>query len=258
MDFDDIYVAAQDKLTREWEVVMHGIGGRITKLASMYNDEKPCYPFEINGGSFNYCVAVEFEDGQEDRTRWVMRFPVPGRVMDPEAKVKHEAATMTFLAEKTNIPVPKLIAWGTSEQNMFHGVGPFMIMEYVEGKPLHEVLKGRDLDDLFRVRSPAEMMQEIRDRAAAAKLDEDGPLLSPAVSDETLKGLYRQIANIYLELHEHDFDHIGSLSIVDGPKRTWVVDSAPYTIDKNEQKRTGGVPGDRKSFQPYLPSIAPS
>ena len=248
MDFDRIHISAQEQQTADWQRDLQGAGQKILAIASYYNQKKPCVPFEVHCGRFNYCIAVEFEDGQEHRTRWMMRFPVPGRVMDPETKVKHEAATMTFLAEKTNIPVPKLIAWGTSEENPRHGIGPFIIMEYVEGKPLDEVLRGRDLDDLFRVRTIEEKIQELRDPAATAKLHEDGPLLSTAISDMTLKGLYRQIANIYLELHEHDFDRIGSLSMeIDGPEPTWVVDAAPHTMDNNEQKRTAGVPGDGKS-----------
>ncbi len=226
MDVDEIHLAHQDEITRKWLVVMNGIGHNVTKLASMFNDNKPCYPFSIAGGSFNYCIAVEFEDGQEDRTRWMIRLPIPGRVMDPETKIKHEVATMKYLYEMTDIPVPRIIAHGTSKENYFFGVGPFIIMEYIEGKPLSEVLMGKPLDELFRPRTVGEHLQEVADRAEAARGDEDGPLLSPDISDEILTTIYRQMANVYL----------------------------PHTLDNNEQQRTAGVPADGK--QPSFPTLS--
>lgn len=247
MDVDQIHLTQQDEITRKWLVVINGIGHNVTKLASMFNDNKPCYPFSIAGGSFNYCIAVEFEDGQEDRTRWMIRLPIPGRVMDPETKIKHEVATMRFLYEKTDIPVPKIIAYGTTKENYFFGVGPFIIMEYVEGKPLSEVLMGKPLDELFRPRTVAEHLQEVADRAELARGDGDGPLLSPDISDETLTTIYRQMANVYLELADHEFDKIGSLSmVVTGKEATWSIKDPPHTLDDNEQQRIAGVPADGK------------
>lgn len=249
MDVDQIHLAQQDEITHKWLVVMNRIGHNVTKLASMFNDEKPCYVFSIAGGSFNYCIAVEFEDGQEDRTRWMIRLPIPGRVMDPETKIKHEVATMKFLYEMTDVPVPKIIAYGTTKENYFFGVGPFIIMEYIEGKPLSEVLMGKPLDEVFRRRSVKEHLKEVADRAEAATGDEEGPLLSPDISDETLTIIYRQMANVYLELSEWEFDKIGSLSMVatKGNAATiWPVEDPPHTLDNNEQRRIAGVPADGK------------
>lgn len=253
MDVDEIHVAHQEEITRKWLVVMNGVGHNVTKLASMFNDNKPCYPFFIAGGSFNYCVAVEFEDGQEDRTRWMIRLPIAGRVMDPETKIKHEVATMRYLYEKTDIPVPKIITYGTTKENYFYEVGPFIIMEYIDGKPLHQVLMGTPLDELFRPRTIEEQLQEVAERAEAARGDEDGPLLSPDISDETLTKIYRQMANVYLELAEHKFDKIGSLSMTTSRKGVtrWTVDDPPHTLDNNETQRNAGVPADGKS--PSLP-----
>jgi len=254
MDVEEIHLARQNDITRQWLVVMNGIGHNITKLASMFNYNKPCYPFSIAGGSFNYCIAVEFEDGQEDRTRWMIRLPIPGRVMDPEKKIKHEIATMKYLYEMTDIPVPRIIAYGTTKENYFFGVGPFIIMEYIEGKPLSEVLMGKPVEELFRPRTVEEHLQEVADRAEAARGDEDGPLLSPDISDETLTIVYRQMANIYLELAEHKFEKIGSFNVVESSENTtWTIDKPPHTLDNNEQQRIAGVPGDGK-----LPSFPPS
>lgn len=87
----------------------------------------------------------------------MMRFPIPGAVMHPEAKVRHEVAIMKYLDEKTSIPVPKIVASGTAEENIFDGVGPFIIMEFVEGKPLYEVLRGVPIDEVFREKSVDEV-----------------------------------------------------------------------------------------------------
>ena len=246
MDVDEIHLTHQEEVTRKWLVVINGVGHNITKLASMFNNGKPCYPFAIAGGSFNYCIAVEFEDGQEDRTRWMIRLPIPGRVMDPESKIKHEAATMRYLYEKTNIPVPKVIASGSTYDNCFVGVGPFIIMEYIEGKPLSEVLMGKPLDELFRPRTVSEQLKEMEERAEAARHDDgEAPLLSPDISDEVLTTIYRQMANVYLELAEHKFDKIGSLSITKTRKgETYVIEDPPHTLDNNEQQRNGAVPAD--------------
>ena len=87
----------------------------------------------------------------------MMRFPIPGAVMHPEAKVRHEVAIMEYLHEKTSIPVPKIVAWGTAKDNIFDGVGPFIIMEFVEGKPLYDVLRGVPIDEVFRKKSAEEV-----------------------------------------------------------------------------------------------------
>jgi hypothetical protein len=64
-----------------------------------------------------------------------------GIVKFPEEKIWYEVATMRYIAEKTTIPVPKIYGWGTAEENPT-GLGPFMIMEYIEHeRTLSEALK---------------------------------------------------------------------------------------------------------------------
>lgn len=121
---------------------------------------------------------------------------------------------MKYLYEKTSIPVPKIIAWGTAEDNIFEGVGPFIIMEFVEGESLYEVLRGVPLEEVFRKKSADEFFKELARKAKAGEGDNE--LLSPEIDDATLEIVYRQIANVYLELSEHNFDQIGSLEMIDG------------------------------------------
>lgn len=52
---------------------------------------------------------------------------------------------MRYVAANTTIPVPKIYHWGTAEENPL-GLGPFMIMEYIEhDKTLSHALNARTL-----------------------------------------------------------------------------------------------------------------
>jgi aminoglycoside phosphotransferase (APT) family kinase protein len=61
--------------------------------------------------------------------------------MYPEEKVRREVAVLKFLEEKTRVPVPKLIAYGSALDNHDPEVGPFIIMEWVEGVLLSSFLE---------------------------------------------------------------------------------------------------------------------
>ena len=85
--------------------------------------------------------------------------------MHPEAKVRHEVAVMQYLRAKTSIPVPEIIAWGDAKDNIIEGVGPFIIMEFIDGKPLYEVLRGVPVDEVFREKSANEFFDELERKA---------------------------------------------------------------------------------------------
>jgi hypothetical protein len=142
----------------------------------------------------------------------MIRFAVPGRAIDGDEKVRHEVATMQFIKTETKIPVPSVLAWGMSKDNPL-GLGAFIIMDFIEGDPLGKIL---------------EVLPE----------PESGQTLREDISDRDLDIIYRQIANILLELSEHDFPRIGSLSRID---HDTCVDSRPLTLKMNETERHGGV-----------------
>jgi aminoglycoside phosphotransferase (APT) family kinase protein len=183
----------------------------VVALASKYRNNEPCVPINIFGGSFNFCVQVRFDGG----TEWVLRFPIPGRVMHPEEKVRQEVATMMFIREKTNIPIPGVIAFGMAKDNPME-LGPFIITEFVRGRPLSELLQ----------RNPP---------------DASGKILNPDIDDSTLEIIYKQIAHILLELSDHDFEKIGSLALVQREATSWSVDSRPLTLKMNEMERCGNL-----------------
>lgn len=115
---------------------------------------------------------------------------------------------MNFIKQKTRIPIPKVIASGTAE-GRFAGLGPFIIMEFVEGERLDEALYHNDK-------------------------------IKPEIGQCTLDFIYRQMAQIYLELFEHDFDQIGGLSMsLDG--RSWLAKSGQLTLKTNEGQRLTGL-----------------
>lgn len=149
MDFDDIYLAELDAIEDMWREEFASHGADIVTLASEYRNNQHCIPINIAGGSFNFCVQVRFDDGVE----WMLRFPIPGRVMYPEEKTRQEVATMRFIKEKTNIPIPTVVAFGMGADNPL-GLGPFIITEFVNGKPLSEVLQVNPPDQSGKMLRP--------------------------------------------------------------------------------------------------------
>lgn len=94
---------------------------------------------------------------------------------------------MRYVAANTTIPVPEIYHWGTAEQNPL-GLRPFIIMEYVK----HERTLSHALNDPLL--SPT-----------------DSHSLDPNISELNLQFLYRQMANILLQLSTLSFSRIGSL-----------------------------------------------
>jgi hypothetical protein len=114
-----------------------------------------------------------------------------GDVRFPEEKVRYEVATMKYIAAKTTIPVPKIYHFGTAAENPT-GTGPFIIMEYIDHeRTMSDALKNPDLGP------------------------DEGHILDANISQEKLEFLYRQMANILLQLSALKFPRIGSL-IEDG------------------------------------------
>jgi len=123
-------------------------------------------------GAYNLAVVVDFRGGGSA----LIRFPKPGKVMFPEEKVRNEVAIMWYIQEHTSIPVPFIFHWGTKEQSPC-GLGPFIIMEYVD--------HACDISDALN--TPGRPLEE-------------RPILDPSVEEERLRKLYGQIADVLLQL----------------------------------------------------------
>lgn len=78
---------------------------------------------------------------------------------------------MRLLREKPTIPVPKVHGWGFSDVNPFD-LGPFIIMDYIEGHPLGTLWENPNHDRLLRLN----------------------------IDEQDLRKVYRQISRYLLEL----------------------------------------------------------
>ncbi|RDW63221.1 phosphotransferase family protein [Aspergillus mulundensis] len=210
MDWDERAHASHYAESLSWARRFNSTKGPpIATWVSTFRNNQPSEVVGDNCGSFNWSCMIRFDDG----VQWMVRFAVPGRVMDGDEKVSHEAATMRFVKDKTNIPVPSVIAWGLSDENPL-GLGAFIIMEFIEGEPLDMILR--------QGTGPEE--------AHSLRLD---------ISNKELETIYRQIANFLLELSAHDFPRIGSLS--GDADFSNAINSRPLTLKMNEIESHGGV-----------------
>jgi len=205
-------VESNSRIRAEWQKKLASYdhdGGRrsdVEEIASGFHNGERCRAVQRFEGAFNHCFRLRFD--VSDHADWLLRFPIPGDIMYPTEKIDQEVAVMEFIREETSIPIPKVIASGIAE-GRFAGLGPFIIMEFIEGERLDEALYQ---DNKIR--------QEI--------------------AQSTLNLIYKQMAQIYLELFEHDFNQIGELSMSSND-RSWHVRSAPLTLKMNEGQRMTGL-----------------
>jgi hypothetical protein len=160
----------------------------------------------IHGG-YNVCQKVAFSDG----TVWLLRLPLTGNVCDEYAdeKVAMEVEVLSIIRENTTIPVPDIKAWGLAVDNPL-GLGPFIIMNFIEGVSLNHLLRKNN----------------------------DTRLLKPDISDDDIEFLYKQFAHMLLQLFKLDFDRLGSLP---SPKTGFSVPIRPLTFKVHDLLQTGGV-----------------
>lgn len=214
MPFDQIAVERGDALFASWVSEFTSSAEEVTALVERHRGGIATGIVEYLTGSFNVCARIGFSNGPDA----IIRFPKPGMVAFPDEKVRNEVAVMKFLSEKTGIPIPRLIGWGLAKDSTCN-LGPFIIMEYVEGRSLSDVLNkpGADASDL--------------------------PILNPDIDEATLALVYMQLADILLQLSEHNFEHIGAISKDD--QGVWSVQSRPWTYNMNELATVGDYPINR-------------
>lgn len=186
-------------------------GGNATRIVHYYR------------GSFNICIRIRFEDEGPDA---IIRFPKAGVTSLRDEKVESEVQVMKFLIQNTTIPIPRLISWGLTKESP-GSLGPFIIMDYVEGVHLSDVLK-----------KPTRHKQEKE-------------ILNPDINDTTLDIVYRQIANFMLQLYGHDFSRIGAISEDPNGTKSWSVTGRPLTYNMNELVTSTGYPIDSFHTRPF-------
>ncbi|KAH8763830.1 hypothetical protein BGZ57DRAFT_768619 [Hyaloscypha finlandica] len=211
MDFDEIAEASHEASCDAWFDLYNSLqGAPLSKFVSKFRDDQQYC------GSFNFCCRFAFADG----VQWVLRFPMPGKVMYLVEQVRRELGPKKYILGETNIRAPKLIAYGMEDDL---GLDPFVITEFIKGKTLDKLWKENPKVPRSGLRSDIdEKVQEI---------------------------VYRQVANILLELAEHKFDRIGSLSFDD--RGSYSVTGRPLTLKMNEVARVGGVVNDDHLKAPF-------
>ncbi|EEQ91569.2 uncharacterized protein BDCG_06689 [Blastomyces dermatitidis ER-3] len=188
----------------------------VCKLATFLHPEKKlCRVFsEPKKGSYNICFPIlftnttttnptpddELTEPAEPVERWMVRIPLLPRLAFPEEKMRGEIATMKYIAERTTIPIPHLFGYSINRDNIL-GL-PFLALEHITGKTLH----GTDV---------------------------------PRLSDELQSHLFNQLAEIYLQLYQQQFDHIGAFTL-DSNDENWIFEhNRPLTIELNDQELSG-------------------
>ncbi|KAJ5496260.1 hypothetical protein N7463_008247 [Penicillium fimorum] len=153
-------------------------------VSTFHPDKLPC---QLDGtfhrGALNAGMKIVFTDN----TAWMVRFSCVGMNSDDhtDEKVAMEVTALNLIRNSTTIPVPRFHAWGPAASNSL-GLGPFIIMDFVDGVSLEEILRDPNAE------CPTRVMRE-------------------DISDDDIEVIYRQMANFLLQLFKLDFDYIGNL-----------------------------------------------
>ncbi|KAJ5158675.1 uncharacterized protein N7500_008326 [Penicillium coprophilum] len=194
-------------------------------------------------GSFNLAFRFSFTDEGPDA---IIRFPKPGHTATVyrDEKVMNEAYVMEYLRQNTDIPVPRVHSWGLTTDSPQH-LGPFIIMDYVNGTLLWTVLKQTNQGEV--VLHPKQP-------------DQEEVVLNPNIDNATLDKIYHQIARYIFQLSQLRFPKIGAIS--KDTLGAWVITGRPLTYNMNELATVAGYPDSQFPIAPfdsaieYLRSIA--
>ncbi|KAF2751578.1 hypothetical protein M011DRAFT_119305 [Sporormia fimetaria CBS 119925] len=206
--FDELAETDDDDLFREW--VSSAIDAKQEIVSFVASKRAGNAKAEFDSylkGSFNLCFVIKFSDGGP---KSLIRFPKPGHtaVDIREEKVRNEVHVLQFLQEKTAMPVPRVTSWGTIDESP-QRLGPFMIMDPVEGTLLSRVLQ--------------KLTENISDEV----------VLADDIDDAKLDFVYEQLAGYHLQLSSLNFDAIGAIS-KDPKKGQWNVRDRPLLYNVNE------------------------
>ncbi|GFG05129.1 hypothetical protein IFM61392_03672 [Aspergillus lentulus] len=196
------------------KVNMARVDGRICDWVKSFHPKN--LSCRLDGGFLNGAYNLGQKFAFDDGTIWFLRLPRASSISPEYAdeKVAMEVEALHLIRENTSIPVPEIYAWGFSEENPL-GLGPFMLMSFIDGVCLKDVL------------------------------GEDGSrLLKQGIPDADIEYVYRQMARFMLQLFKLDFERVGSLP---SPRTKFPAPARPLTWKVHAILRLGGVNtfGDR-------------
>lgn len=129
---------------------------------------------------------------------------------------------MEYLAQNTDIPIPRVHSWGLIAESSQH-LGPFIIMDYINGTILSTVLKQPDQENM---------------------------VLNPSIDNKILDKIYYQIAYYMFQLSQLKFARVGAIS-KDHASGGWHVAGRPSTYNINELATVAGYPVDKFPIAPF-------
>ncbi|TAQ85118.1 hypothetical protein B7494_g6545 [Chlorociboria aeruginascens] len=206
--FDEIAETDGDNEWKAWLEKVFDFTDEIVTFAAGRRGEDTAGQFVCYlKGSFNLSICIRFSDGGPNA---IIRFPKPGHtaIALMDEKVTNEVQFMKYLSKNTTIPLPRVISWGLTEERP-QQLGPFIIMDYVDGTRLSTILK------------------------QPTKNDQEDVVLNTDIDNTTLDIIYDQIADYMIQLSRLDFSGIGSIS-EDPASNTWSVNGRPLTYNMNE------------------------
>ncbi|KAG5664368.1 hypothetical protein KAF25_008102 [Fusarium avenaceum] len=164
-------------------------------------------PIIIGGFNVLYTIQSESSSGNV-----LIRLPCPDQAVFPTEKTLAEAATVTYISQHTQLPVPKLVEHVTDSE-----IGPFMIIE-----------------DLATRRGMGQALEAPREDL------NDTAVLRPDISEAKLKSLYVEMARCVLQLAQPTFPCIGALvEIAPGSHK---VLGRPVTLNMNNMVQLSSIP----------------
>jgi hypothetical protein len=162
-------------------------------------------------GGFNVLYRIWLEDVSPDV---MVRLPGPNLIQFPDEKTMQEFATAKYIAENTQLPIPR---------HFFHGqdpeLGPFVIMQRVESSRSLSGRTTRPSDD------PSETH-----------------VLNPDIPETTLQDLWTKVAHCLLQLSRLTFPRIGALVQVDGDDGSYEVAGRPLSHNMTDMIRLANIP----------------
>ncbi|OJJ72632.1 hypothetical protein ASPBRDRAFT_54448 [Aspergillus brasiliensis CBS 101740] len=182
---------AQDQLWATKINLIHENNHFCQWVSTFHPENLPCRLVgTFHHGAFNAGLKMVFNDHHNQHHHspsWLLRFPRAGMVSNQHAdeKVAMEVSALQLIRERTTIPVPRVWAWGPAANNPLE-LGPFIMMEYIEGVGLSDILRDPGSQYASRV---------MRDD----------------ISDCDVEFIYRQMAGFMLQHFKLDFERIGSL-----------------------------------------------
>ncbi|KAE8149216.1 hypothetical protein BDV25DRAFT_141045 [Aspergillus avenaceus] len=209
MRVDEIRLAKNERLNEEWLGRFQAAEPQVRNLASRYRGRDDCFVVSIHYGTYNAGYRLRWNDGGPD---WFFRVPLPGMTMHPDEKVWKEVSAMTIVARDSTVPVPRLIVWQPSQgSENWLGLGPFILREWVPGRPLSEFLGS------------------------------DSVHITPWIDTQILEPAYRAMADILLSLWQVNFENIGScIQVLNTDLKH--ASLRPLTLEHNELMRCFGIP----------------